>query len=299
MAISVEYVVKETSTNLWRNWMVSVAAVVTVAFSLSFVGVALLFRQEVDNATSRWQSGVTLAIFMNGNVNSIGNPQAQAVKDQLSNMPQVAKASFCNQNCAFTEYQKMFQGDPTMQSAINNPNELPVSFRIKLSNASEANAVGAEFNNQPGVQAVEYAKGEVEQLLKLSNFLQVASLVAAAALLVSSVVLILNSIRLAIFSRRKEVEVMKLVGATNWFIRIPFMAEGLIQGLVGAVIGCGLTTFFVSDFRKLISENKIQLLQPMTASTSEIVVVYILLLVFGAIVGAGGSAMALRRFLDV
>ncbi len=299
MAISVEYVVKETTNNLWRNWMVSLAAVVTVAFSLSFVGVALLFRQEVDNATARWQSGVTLAIFMDQSVQSIHNPQAKAVADQLGNMSQVAKASFCNQKCAYNEYRQMFRGDPTMESAITSPSQLPVSFRIKLKNASQASSVGAIFNNQPAVQAVEYAKGEVEQLLKISNFLQVASLVAAAALLVSSIVLILNSIRLAIFARRKEVEVMKLVGATNWFIRIPFMAEGLIQGLIGAVIGCGLTAFFVDEFRKLISQNKIQLLQPMTATAGETLVVYILLLIFGSLVGAGGSAIALRRFLDV
>ncbi len=299
MAISVEYVVKETTNNLWRNWMVSLAAVVTVAFSLSFVGVALLFRQEVDNATARWQSGVTLAIFMDQSVQSIHNPQAKAVADQLGNMSQVAKASFCNQICAYNEYRQMFRGDPTMESAITSPSQLPVSFRIKLKNASQASSVGAIFNNQPAVQAVEYAKGEVEQLLKISNFLQVASLVAAAALLVSSIVLILNSIRLAIFARRKEVEVMKLVGATNWFIRIPFMAEGLIQGLIGAVIGCGLTAFFVDEFRKLISQNKIQLLQPMTATAGETLVVYILLLIFGSLVGAGGSAIALRRFLDV
>jgi cell division transport system permease protein len=299
MAISVEYVVKETTNNLWRNWMVSLAAVVTVAFSLSFVGVALLFRQEVDNATARWQSGVTLAIFMDQSVQSIHNPQAKAVADQLGNMSQVAKASFCNQKCAYNEYRQMFRGDPTMESAITSPSQLPVSFRIKLKNASQASSVGAIFNNQPAVQAVEYAKGEVEQLLKISNFLQVASLVAAAALLVSSIVLILNSIRLAIFARRKEVEVMKLVGATNWFIRIPFMAEGLIQGLIGAVIGCGLTAFFVDEFRKLISQHKIQLLQPMTATAGETLVVYILLLIFGSLVGAGGSAIALRRFLDV
>ena len=299
MAISVEYVVKETTNNLWRNWMVSLAAVVTVALSLSFVGVALLFRQEVDNATARWQSGVTLAIFMNSSVTSLSNPQAKAVEDQLANMSQVSRATFCGQNCAYREYRGMFRGDPTMESAITNPSQLPVSFRIKLKHAAQAGSVGSVFTNQPGVQAVEYAKGEVEQLLKISSFLQVASLVAASALLVSSVVLILNSIRLAIFARRKEVEVMKLVGATNWFIRVPFMAEGLIQGLVGALIGCGLTSFFVSEFRKLIAQNNIKLLQPMTASAGEEVVVYILLLIFGSLVGAGGSAIALRRFLDV
>ncbi len=299
MAVPFEYVVKETSTNLWRNWMVSFAAIVTVAFSLSFVGVAALFRQEVDHATARWQSGVTVAIFMNGNVTARSDPQAKAVESQLSNMPQVAKETFCNQECAFVEYQKMFANDPTLRGAITAPSQLPVSFRIKLNHASQASQVGAEFTNQPGVSAVEYAKGEVEQLLKLSKFLQVAAVVAALGLLVSSVVLILNSIRLAIYSRRKEVGVMKLVGATNWFIRIPFMAEGLIQGVVGAAIGCGLTTFFASEFRKLISENKIQLLQPMTASTGETVIIYLLLIAFGAIIGAGGSALALRRFLDV
>lgn len=299
MAVPVEYVVKETSTNLWRNWMVSVAAVVTVALSLSFVGVALLFHKEVDNATARWQGGVTLAIFMNQNIVALSNPQASAVKDQLADMPQVARATFCDQTCAYTEYRGMFAGDPTMLSAITAANQLPVSFRIRLKNAGEADAVGSQFTNQPGVQTVEYAKGEVQQLLDLSRFLQTASLVAAFGLLVSSVVLILNSIRLAIFSRRKEVGVMKLVGATNWFIRIPFMAEGLVQGVVGAFLGCLLTYFFATQFHKLISAGKVALLQPMTATPGEAALVYVLLFIFGALIGAGGSALALRRFLDV
>jgi cell division transport system permease protein len=299
MAVPLEYVVKETSTNLWRNWMVSLAAVVTVAFSLSFVGMALDFREAVHNATARWQGGVTLAIFMSPNVTSLHSPQATAVKDQLANMPQVAKATFCDQDCAFSEYRRMFAGDPTMESAITAPSQLPVSFRIRLKDANEANAVGSQFVDQPGVMSVQYAKGEVEQLLHFSTILQAGAYIVALGLLVSAVVLILNSIRLAIFSRRKEVGVMKLVGATNWFIRIPFMAEGLVQGVVGALIACGATAFSVTEFHKLIDQNKIALLQPLSATGGQEAVVYIVLIVFGAIIGAGGSALALRRFLDV
>jgi cell division transport system permease protein len=296
VALSVEYVVKETSSNLWRNRVVSLAAVVVVTLSLSLFGVALLFRQAVSNATVRWSGGVTLAIFMNMNAT---DGQLNAIKTELSQNSEVKTANFCNQPCALTEYKKIFSSDPTMLGAITSSDQLPVSFRITLQNADTATSFGSQFQDQPGVQTVEYAKDQINQNIIFFRVLQTIALVVAAALLATAVLLILISIRLAIFARRKEVGVMKLVGATNWFIRIPFMAEGLVQGILGAGFGCVLMWFVRIKLSSMVAENHNTVIGSFSISASNLFETQIILMFIGILIGGGGSAIALRRFLDV
>ena len=158
--------------------------------------------------------------------------------------------------------------------------------------------IGTRFIKRPGVYNVTNFKA-VKSVLAFTNKIQLVILSVAAALMVSAIVLILNTIRMAIFARRREVAVMKLVGATNGFIRLPFMVEGMLQGLIGALIGFGLLalTSNLAQNALLHSHNKI--LETLSVSTSELVGTGIAMLVVGAAVGAVGSAIAVSRFLDV
>jgi cell division transport system permease protein len=150
------------------------------------------------------------------------------------------------------------------------------------------------------VFAVEYSKDALDWLRAISRFLGVGLFIAAGVLLVAAILLIWNTIRTAIFARRREVEVMKLVGATNWFIRVPFMLEGMIQGLIGAVLAV-LGVWVGRQFwqTKVIDAVSIAELQQLQVSSSQFTAVAIVLLVAGALVGAAGSGIAVTRFLDV
>lgn len=294
MALSVDYVVRETATNLKRNLLMTSAAVLTVAVSLSLVGGALLLKQGVANATSRWRGGVELSIFMDP---AASEPQNQAISNELSKMPEVKKTTYVGQEEAFEEFKKMFADQPDLIESVT-AQDLPPSYRVVPKQPEFAEVIGRRFEATPGVREVQYAEKQVQTLLKVTRVLQIAIYLVAGVLGVSATLLILNSIRMAIFERRREVAVMKLVGATNWFIRVPFMLEGMVQGLLGAVVA-----FFVVFLgRGLVARavpKDLQLVNQLIVSRSEAIGTGLFILMMGALVGALGSALGVRRHLDV
>ncbi|MGH9071651.1 MAG: cell division protein FtsX [Acidimicrobiales bacterium] len=295
MALSAEYVVRETATNLWRNRLMTLAAILTVAVSLSLVGAALLLNQGVSRAVGTWKGGVQLLVFMNPTATS---SQTSTIQTQLKSNPEVKSVSYVNQAESYAEFKAYFANQPTLTTAVL-PSELPPSFRVILTDANEAASVGGQFNNQPGVYSVQFNRQAVNAMLKVTGILQVVIWVLAVVLLMSASVLILNAIRMAIFARRKEVAVMKLVGATNWFIRIPFMLEGLIQGLLGAIVAAVAVVGLQHLVSYVINHFHANLLTAVEVTGGQMVGIEVFVILMGAIVGAGGSALAVRRFLEV
>src|SRR5437763_1868296 len=173
------------------------------------------------------------------------------------------------------------------------------SCRVVPTRAELVDTIGRRFKDQPGVSDVVYAKDAIKALVKRSNQLKLGYLVFSVVFLLAALVLIFTTIQLAIFSRRREIGVMKLVGATNWFIRVPFMAEGMFQGLVGAVLACGFVWVSRNFWVSLASDAGFTQLNKLFVTTHETVMTSVVLLLLGAIAGALGSAVAVRRFLDV
>ena len=293
MALSVDYVVRETASNLRRNLLMTAAAVLTVAVSLSLVGGALLLKQGVSKASLQWRGGVELSVFM---LPEATPEQSQAVERELSQMPEVKESKFVDQNAAFEEFKQMFANSPDLVESVT-PVDLPPSYRVVPRQAEFVEVVGERFKNRPGVKEVVYAKDVVDTLLKVTRALQIGIVSVAGVLLLSAVLLILNTIQMAIFARRREVAVMKLVGATNWFIRIPFMLEGMVQGIVGATAAFGVVAIVRNLLAGAVGENNLgnQLLPP----AGDVVGTGLFILFAGAAIGAVGSAFAVRRFLDV
>ncbi|MHB8294424.1 MAG: permease-like cell division protein FtsX [Acidimicrobiales bacterium] len=295
MGISVDYALRETAGNLRRNLLMTFAAILTVAVSLSLVGGALLLRQGVADATLQWRGGVQLSIFMNANATP---GQDTAVERQLASMPEVKRFSYVDQQQAYVEFKRMFASSPAFIQAVK-ASDLPPSYRVVPTKAQLVGAIGQQFNNEPGVQKVVYAKQAVATLLKVTDLLQVIIVSVAIILLLSAAVLILNTIRMAIFARRREVSVMKLVGATNWFIRVPFMAEGMVEGLVGAAVAIGVVVLAEHLLAKSVRANGLQLLNALVVPSHDVVGTAIFILAMGIAVGGIGSALAVRRFLEV
>jgi len=293
MAISVDYVVRETATNLRRNLLMTTAAVLTVAVSLFLVGGALLLQQAVNKATLQWRGGVELNIFLNPDVAAT---QRDGLQAELEAMPEVKRVTFVDQAAAYDEFKQMFSNSPDMVESVR-AEDLPPSFRVVPRQPELVDTVGERFEKREGVKEVVFAKETVETLLSVTFYLKVGIAVIALVLLLSAALLILNTIRMAIFARRREVAVMKLVGATNWFIRIPFMLEGMFQGVVGA----GFAILFMALGRtiidRLIDDNT--LLGQFVVSGGDVLGTGIFILAVGAFVGVVGSAIAVSRFLDV
>ena len=290
-----DYVVRETASNLWRNRLMSLAAVLTIAVSLALVGSALLIKQGVTVATSQWQGGTQLLIFMQPNATKA---QSTAIADQLKATSAVKSYFYVDQAQSYVEFKRLEASQPDFLSSVTQ-SDIPPSYRVSLTDPAEAPAVGQIFNQQVGVRNVEFNRAAIDTMLKISSIAQLVILGLATILLLSASVLILNVIRVAIFSRRREVMVMKLVGATNWFIRIPFMVEGLVQGLAGAFVAAIAVVGVRSLFAYVIHHYNVQLLSSFVLSTHDLLMTELFVILIGTVVGAAGSFLAVRKYLGV
>jgi cell division transport system permease protein len=290
MAISTRYVVREAGSNLWRNRLMTSVAVLTVFVTLALAGSSLLLRQAVSNATVQWQNGVSVVVFVDAGAST---PQRQVIDQNLTTIPFVRSCLFRNQAYDYAEALRI---DPPVYTKFLSVNSMPSSYRCVLDNPAEATAIVAQFQHQPNVKAVSSPSAAIKNLETFIHVSQWVFFTLALVLFLSATVLILNTIRLAIFARRREVQVMRLVGATNWFIRIPFMCEGLVQGLIGAVLSLGVVLGLNSWLHSYSANTNhgTNLIVP----TSEFVVIILFIIAIGVIIGVAGSAFAVRRFLD-
>ena len=297
MAINVDYVAKETFFNLKRNLSMALAALITVAVSLTLAGGALLVKLGVDRATIQWKGNVELSVFMKADA---APAESDAVDRQLKAMPEVKKFHYVSKPEAFTEFRTIFANEPDVRDAIG-VDDIPPSYRVVPNEAEQTRLIGDRFANTAGVMRVSYAKDEVEALVSITKFLQVMLWTVAVVLLGAACLLILNTIRMAIFARRREVAVMKLVGASNWFIRVPFMLEGLVQGVIGAVAAFSMVWVLRNFFQSWIqsSNSDVQLFKQFLVTGTDVLGTGALLLAVGMVVGVVGSAVAVGRFLDV
>ncbi|MDQ6728600.1 MAG: permease-like cell division protein FtsX [Actinomycetota bacterium] len=297
MSVNLEYVFRETASNLKRNVSMASAALLTVAVSLTLVGGALLVKRGVDRATIQWKGNVELSIFMKADASQA---ESDAVDRNLKSMPEVKSYRYVSKPEAFDEFKKIFANEPDVRDSLT-VDQIPPSYRVVPKQAEQTKIVGQRFDNTAGVFRVSYAKEEVDALVSVTNFLQIMLWGIAIVLLGAASLLILNTIRMAIFARRREVAVMKLVGATNWFIRVPFMLEGLLQGLFGAALAFGAVWIGRSVIQDRISgaRNDIQLFKQFLVTGADVTGTGVLLLIVGVVVGTVGSALAVTRFLDV
>ncbi len=291
MPISAGYVARETATNLWRNRLMAIAAVLTVAVSLSLVGTALLMRQAVNNELVQLNQNVDLQIFLQPKITPA---EVATLSNTISQTPQIRKVVYLNHEESYKLACRI--SGPTVCNVLT-PAVTPPVFQCTLTDPGGAATVASVFQHLPGVYQVTYPSQAAHTLTSVSNVLQIVLLVIAVVLLVSALVLILNAIRMAIFSRRREVGVMRLVGATSWFIRLPFMVEGLVQGLIGAVVAAGIVLLGDIGIRTLI--RHFREFSSAVVPGHDVIITEIVVIVMGAIIGAVGSAVAVRRFLDV
>jgi cell division transport system permease protein len=294
MAVSVRYVAKETGANLLRNRMMALAAILTVAVSLSLVGTALLLKQAVATQVGQWNNNVSLQVFVDANATAA---EAAAVTTSIHQTPQITSCTYLDHQQSYNLMKQVLSTDLQAVDAVT-PAETPPVYECTLANPNDAATVAAILSGRPGVYHVDYPGQSIRVMQEVTGVIQKVLLGIALVLMISSLVLILNAIRMAIFARRREVGVMKLVGATNWFIRVPFMLEGLVQGLLGSAVAAGIVFLANLLFRDFVREH-VKALQQAIVPSHELVVTEILILVVGTLVGAAGSAIAVHRFLDV
>src|SRR3954452_12001505 len=209
MAISAGYVVKETATNLRRNLLMTLAAILTVALSLAFFGGALLLRQAVNKQTARWRGGVELSIFMKADSS---DSQVDAGRTQLNSQPGVKSFRFVDHAAAFKEMKELFADQPNVLDTLTQ-DQAPPSFRVVPTKAELVDTIGGRFDNQPGVYRVVYARDAIKKLVQSTNQKKLVGMIVACVFLVSAALLILTTIQLPLLSPRRGGGGLKVGGA--------------------------------------------------------------------------------------
>jgi cell division transport system permease protein len=289
------YFLSETAVNLKRNLLMTVAAISTVAISLLLLGGAQILQLVVANVTSTWEGKVEVSVFLRNDVTA---GELDGLRSDLAGMREIETFTYVSQTQAYEEFKKQFADQPELYEELPK-DSLPASFRISLVDASQAEEVAARVDGSPGIDDVNFGGDIIRRLLQVNTLLRAVTLGMSAVLMVAAAALIANTIRLAIYARREEISIMKLVGATNWFIRIPFMFEGVFAALTGAIVSSivvlGANELFFSKMGDFLA-----FLGPFFSfSAWEIAKVLLILVGGGVAVGLFGSVLALRRFLEV
>ena len=292
------YFARETWINVRRNLTLTVAAILTVAVGVMLVGLGLMARYASTNALGRWQGGVQFEIFLEPNVEG---GQADAVGEELRNHPDIERIQFITQEQAYKLLEEMLVDEPELLAEVS-VESLPPSYRVvpRVAEGELIESLAAQFRERPGVYSVETGRQQVDAIREWFNSFRWIVLLMSIVLATASAMLIFNMIRVAMFARRREIEVMKLVGATTSFIRLPFISEGMLHGLAGGVVGALAAGVLRNHVEGLFGRSEIlAFFRSFTVTSSQFTTATIATVLMGVVVGALGSAFAAGKFLDV
>jgi cell division transport system permease protein len=289
----VRYVLNEVLVGLWRNVTMTVAMIITMSVSLTMLGASVLMYMQVDRMKNFYYGEIEVSIFLRTDVT---DAQRQAITQALDSNALVASKQYETREQAFEKFKVLWRDSPDFIKSVG-PDSLPESFRVKLKDPEQYKAFADQIQGQQGIQDIVDQRQLLDKVFKIFNSIQVMALVVAAFMALAALLLVGNTIQVAAYSKRREVAVMKLVGASNWFIQAPFVLEAVVAGLIGSIIG--FAALFV---------GKIVLLDGRLAALTKILTpipngnVWLMLPLLAA-VGAGVSAITawitLRFYIKV
>jgi cell division transport system permease protein len=282
----------EAVRSIGANISTTVAATMTVLIGMFLLGLFIALFSWVNSWTDHVRKDVIVKVFF---VQDATEPQINAVQSKLLTFPETKNVVFISKEEAL---KKMKEKYPELTQNLSS-NPLPPAFEATPKDADQVKALADKLQPLPaGVDKVDYAEKKTQRILAVTNVIKYIFLLGSLILLAASTILIANTIRLSIFSRRREVEVMKLVGASNWFIRGPFMLEGVICGLIGALAAVVLLVL-AKEFALPVIEGHSSTFREDDVHALSFPVVAIILVGVSLLVGAAGSGITLRRFLQI
>ncbi|HWC32942.1 MAG TPA: permease-like cell division protein FtsX, partial [Actinomycetota bacterium] len=277
---------------LRRNALVTFAAVSTAFISLFLLGGSMLVRKQVDVMAGAWGNKVEVAVYLR---DDSSRQEIDALNRKISEMPEVNAVYFESKREAFQNFRQQFADSEDLVQNVS-PDAIPASYRVKLVNPEEFEVISARLQGDPAVLDVRDEREVLERVFAVTEVLRVGVMAVAIVMLLSAAGLIGNTVRMAVFARRKEIAIMKLVGATNWFIRVPFLIEGMAQGLFGGLLA--ILALFAMKFLFLDKLREDILFIPWVG-TNAIMSTVPILLGAGVVIAAVASLFAMRRFLEV
>ena len=297
-----KFLLSEVRIGLRRNLTMTFAVVVTTAISLSLLGIGLLSNAQVSAMKDYWYDKIEVSVYLCGSLSEspscaggvITADQRTSIKADLEELPVVASVFYESQSEAYKRFQERFKDSAIAQNVT--PDQLPESFRVKLTDPTQFAVVVSAFSGRPGVDLVQDQRSILDKFFKLLAVLRNGALAVCLASVLTAALLISNTLRIAAFNRRRETGVMKLVGASSWSIQLPFLLEGVIS----ALFGWGLATGLLAGLKAVV-DSKVAPLLTFTKffGWQEVWIASGWLLLTGLVVSTVASVITLRRYLKV
>ena len=297
------YYFSETFISFRRNFLMGFTAITTVAITLFIVGFFTILVYDIQGIISSIRGQVELAVYLEDNI----TPQLkQYIEDEITSWEETAGINYVSKEQALERFKEQNEGSDILKEIQGNP--MPASFEMTLSDPETVEQVALRFmdkdgNYIEGVDDVVYGQTYVRKLFSVTAIIGTIGFLVIIVLLLATIVLIFNTIRLSIYARRKEIEVMKLVGASNWFVRIPFLFEGFFEGSFGSIVSVVMLYFlgrFILVRGEMIVVDTMRIKDLAILGSGNIIIyIYIGILIMGGLLGIISSAIALRRYVKI
>ena len=289
------YFVKEAFKSMRRNGLMTLASISTVALSLFMLGVFLCGVVNLNNMAASLETQVQLSVYLKDDLTT---NQIMETGKAVKSQPHIKELKFVTKDQALQDFKSRLGDDQKqMIDSLEGVNPLPNSYIVTFENPQDVKLAAKELATVPGVESVHYGQDVVDELFKITQIIRISGIVLIAFLAAATLFIISNTIRLTVFARRKEIAIMKYVGATNGFIRWPFVIEGMLLGCIGGLIAVACTGEFYYFITSEIEQSLAFFpLVPMFPIFYQLAVA---LLIIGIFVGAIGSAISLRQYMRV
>ena len=297
------YFFSETFTSFRRNFLMGFTAITTVAITLFIVGFFTVLVFDIQSIINSIKGQVELAVYLQDNI----SPQLNDyIETEVNSWEETDEVKYISKEQALERFKEQNEGSDILKEIQGNP--LPASFEITLNDPEKVELIALRFldkdgNYIEGIDDVVYGQTYVRRLFSITAIIGTIAFIIIIVLLLATIVLIFNTIRLSIYARRKEIEVMKLVGASNWFVRTPFLFEGFFEGFMGSIVSV-VMLYLLGNFllikgeRVIVDTMRIKELA-ILGSGNIIIYVYIGLIVLGGLLGIISSGIALRRYVKI
>lgn len=291
---TIEYYIREVFISLRRNNWMSVASIGTVAVSLFIFGMFLMMVMNMNKLAENMESQVQINVYL---LDKVDREQARDIEKDLKEIEGVESVGFVTKDEAMERFKDRLGDQKTLLDALEETNPLPDSFEVTVTNPDLVKTAAEKMEKLDGVECAKYGQDVMEHLFEITRLLRIFGFTLMLVLAFATLFIISNTIRLTVFARRKEIAIMKYVGATDWFIRWPFVMEGMVLGLFGSIIAAMvLRTAYTAMAEKVYDTLAFF---PLIPEQPFLTYITIIVVISGMVVGAIGSAVSIKKFLKV
>lgn len=292
-----KYFFKQSVKSIWRNKVMSLASIGSVMSALLVIGIFLILVLNVDYLAEKLESQVEIKVHL---VDDLSDNIIKDIQKEIEGLEGVKEIVFVSKDQALKEFSESLGENSYLLEGLEGDNPLSDSFVVTLVDPRLAPKVTLAIKAMSNIENVVYGKEILEKLLDITYFLRIGSLAIVGILFLISVFIISNTIKLTVFARRREIGIMKYIGATDWFVRGPFFFEGVLLGFLGSIISISLLATGYYFLSRYIEQQMFGLLVVSLMPFNEVLnTLIVALLIFGVIIGSLGSMISIRKFLRV